>query len=79
MVLCKVLEGKWACPWIILERVEEIRECLHGKKHRFQHIVKEGNQLADYFINIAIENGNCTFTKFNSMEAKGRRILNNDI
>jgi len=62
MLLKKVLTGEWAIPWSISDVVEEIRTCLEGKQHIFQHILREGNQLADHLANRAIENGNCIFT-----------------
>lgn len=40
--------------------------------------MRGGNQLADYFANMAIEKRNYTFTEFNIMEAKGKTILNSD-
>ncbi|XP_049353223.1 uncharacterized protein LOC125817718 [Solanum verrucosum] len=69
LLLCKVLEEKWTCPWIINGIVEDTKESLLGKQYRFQHIMREGNQLADYVANMAIEKGNCIFTDFHSMDA----------
>ncbi|XP_055815758.1 uncharacterized protein LOC129885490 [Solanum dulcamara] len=43
MLLYKILEGKWSCPWIITEMVTEIKTCLQDKQHTFQHILREGN------------------------------------
>jgi len=78
MLLKKVLTGEWAIPWSISDVVEEIRTCLEGKQHIFQHILREGNQLADHLANRAIENGNCIFTEFQNMDTRGRRIVNSD-
>ncbi|WMV60306.1 hypothetical protein MTR67_053691 [Solanum verrucosum] len=55
MLMNKVLTGEWAIPWNIADTVEEIKACLEGKQLNFQHIMREGNQLADYLANKAIE------------------------
>ncbi|KAH0639790.1 hypothetical protein KY285_036376 [Solanum tuberosum] len=78
MLMCKVLEGKWATPWIITDLVEEIKTILKDIQYTFHHIMREGNQLADYLANKAIEKGTCKYEDFNSLEPDGRRILNSD-
>ncbi|XP_049381353.1 uncharacterized protein LOC125845907 [Solanum stenotomum] len=78
MLMCKVLEGKWATPWIITDLVEEIKTILKDIQHTFHHIMREGNQLADYLANKAIKKGTCRYEDFNSLEPNGRRILNSD-
>ncbi|KAH0704871.1 hypothetical protein KY289_009947 [Solanum tuberosum] len=55
MLLYKVLEKKWACPWIIAEMVTEIQSCLQDKQVIFQHILREGNKLADHVANFVID------------------------
>uniref|UniRef100_A0A0V0HCS3 Putative ovule protein n=1 Tax=Solanum chacoense TaxID=4108 RepID=A0A0V0HCS3_SOLCH len=78
MLLYKVLEGKWATPWVIADMVEEIKACLRNKQYKFQHILREGNQLADYFANIALDKGSCRYSQFKSIKTRGRKILNSD-
>ncbi|KAK4719880.1 hypothetical protein R3W88_018218 [Solanum pinnatisectum] len=78
MLMCKVLEGKWATPWINTDLVEEIKTILKDIQHTFHHIMREGNQLADYLANKVIEKGTCRYEDFNSLEPDGRRILNSD-
>jgi len=58
MLMYKVLEGKWACPLIIGAMVTEIRACLQEKQFTFQHILREGDKLADHMATIAIDRGN---------------------
>ncbi|KAH0678618.1 hypothetical protein KY284_019703 [Solanum tuberosum] len=55
MLMYKVLTEEWAIPWNIADTIEEIKACLEGKQHNVQHIMREGNQLADYLANKAIE------------------------
>ncbi|KAG5615049.1 hypothetical protein H5410_014873, partial [Solanum commersonii] len=62
-------------PW---NTVEEIKICLIGKDHKFEHILREGNQLADYLANRAIDQGNCNFIEFGGMDIKARKIINSD-
>lgn len=78
MLLCKVLKGKWVTPWALSDIVEEIKTCLQDKQYTFQHILREGNQLADYIANKAIEQGTCRYEDFKSFEPHGKRILNSD-
>ncbi|KAH0715838.1 hypothetical protein KY284_008743 [Solanum tuberosum] len=78
MLMCKVLKEQWLVPWIIADMVEEIKACMKDKQHIFQHTLREGNKLADYLANRAIDKGNCRFSDFNNMEVTGRKIINND-
>ncbi|KAH0777413.1 hypothetical protein KY290_008824 [Solanum tuberosum] len=78
MLMCKVLKEQWLVPWIIADMVEEIKACMKDKQHIFQHTLREGNKLADYLANRAIDKGNCRFSDFNSMEVTGRKIINSD-
>ncbi|KAH0777307.1 hypothetical protein KY290_008718 [Solanum tuberosum] len=78
MLLYKVLGGQWESPWIIRDMIEEIKTNLVNIQHIVQHVMREGNQLADYIANQAIEHGNCIYTGFASLEPNGRRILNSD-
>lgn len=78
MLMLKILEDKWAVPWSIAGMVAEIKASMHQKHHLFQHILREGNQLADYLANRAIDKGGCRFTNFSSMDVAGRKIINSD-
>lgn len=40
--------------------------------------MREGNKLADYLANKAIDHGDFKYTNFNSMEVQGRKIMNSD-
>lgn len=52
--------------------------CSHGINHKFQHIMREGNKLANYLANRAINEGICKFTDYQSMDTKGRGTINSD-
>lgn len=78
MLLWKVLEDKWTCPWSINDIVAEIKSHMQGIQHTLQHILREGNQLADHLASRAIDKGNCKYENFRSMEIEGRKIINSD-
>lgn len=50
-----MLKGEWRIPWDIIEMVEEILHMLHNMQADLYHTFKEGNQLADYLADHAIE------------------------
>lgn len=78
LLLKKVLEGEWACPWTLADIVADIKSNLQGNKSRIQHILREGNQLADYLANLGIDIGNCRYLHFHNMKSTGKRIINSD-
>lgn len=44
----------------------------------FQHILREGNQIADFLANKALNAGNATLIDFRSTKAKARKIVNSN-
>lgn len=56
--------------------ITNIKENIQGKNGVIQHIYREGNKLADYVENYAIDKGNCVYEHFTSLEIEGRRIIN---
>lgn len=56
----------------------EIKSCMQEIQHTYQHILREGNQLADYLSNRAVDKGDCKYNNFKCMEIYGRKIINND-
>lgn len=54
LLLQKVLTGEWSCPWSITDIIAEITINMQGKQTVIQHIYREGNKLADYLANHAI-------------------------
>ncbi|KAH0690957.1 hypothetical protein KY289_018315 [Solanum tuberosum] len=48
--------------------------CKHCKQSQHnQHILREGNQLVDYFANIALDKRSCRYSQFKSIETRGRK------
>lgn len=58
LMLKNVVEGIWKPPWVIEEEVEEIKRFLRMCNGKISHIYREGNKLADYLANYALDNGN---------------------
>lgn len=54
--------------------IEEIKTNLVNIRHIIQHVMREGNKLANYIVNQAIEHGNYIYTRIASLEPKGSRI-----
>lgn len=78
MVMLKVLTNEWQCPWNLLDIKEEIITLWQTKEVKFMHIIREGNQLADYCANLEINGENFKCTSFQKLDSKARRILNSD-
>lgn len=78
MLMKNVIEGNWDPPWAVTAYLEEIKEPMGRSKTRFSHIMREGNKLADYLANYALDNGDFEAQSFNQLEPQGRRIVNND-
>lgn len=76
--MLKVLTNEWQCPWSLLDIKEQILTLLQEKEVKFMHILREGNQLADYYSNLAIDKGNFEVNSFQQLDSKARRILNSD-
>lgn len=74
----KVLAGEWKCPWTISEIVADIKANIQGMNFFIQHTFREGNKLADYLSNQAINNGKCKYEFIKNLEPAGRRITNSD-
>lgn len=64
----KILQGKWEVPWIIADMIQEITECMQNKIHISQHIMREGNNLADQLPNRAPDKGSDKFHDFKSLD-----------
>lgn len=77
MLLTNVIKECWDTPWNIAAHVEKIRKLLEVCNGRVTHIFREGNKLADYLANYALDNGSieCEISELDSMR---RRIVNDD-
>lgn len=78
MLLWKVLEGKWSCPWIIEDIMSTIKDSMQHIIHVYQHTLREGNKLADYIANLAIEDRHVIIHGVKEMQAEGQRIVHSD-
>lgn len=78
LILYKVIKKEWGCPWNIASQVEETQAFLSNQIHKFQHILREGNTLADFLANTTIDKGGSKFTSFKSLEPMGRKWINSD-
>lgn len=72
------ISQKWEIPWKISDIIDQLKHALKGKQIIIQYIFKEGNQLADYLANLAIQQGDFIFTSFNQLPSIGKKILNSD-
>lgn len=57
LVMVRILRGQISLPWEIIEEVEEISQHIQQQQISIQHTLREGNQLVDYLINHALQEG----------------------
>lgn len=58
--------------------VKEIKQSLQGKQYIIQHIMREDKVSWLCKKNVGIDKGKYTFSNFNNMDSKLRRIKNSD-
>lgn len=74
-----MLEGRWTTPWSINTIVEDTRCFMKVCSTRVQHIYREGNTLADYLENLAMEETcKLEFRSFSDLPKQGKILLNLD-
>ncbi|XP_070002680.1 uncharacterized protein [Nicotiana sylvestris] len=78
MLMKNVLEGKWGAPWNINEYFEEIKTLIEECNVRVSHILREGNSLADYIANCALDSGDFEAQGFAQLDSNSRMIVNLD-
>lgn len=78
MLMKNMIEVSWDAPWAVNTYLEEIKELIVRSNNRFSHIMREGNKLADYLANYALDNGYFEAQSFDQLEPQGRTIVNND-
>lgn len=78
LLLMKVLEGLWTAPWNVAQLVEEINKVRQRCNVTISHILREGNSLADYLANYALDLGTIEAHSFIKPGTHGKRIVNND-
>ncbi|XP_070046776.1 uncharacterized protein [Nicotiana tomentosiformis] len=52
LVMKKIIEGKWDIPWNIGKEVKKIKEIKENYNVIFQHVLREGNTVADFLANL---------------------------
>lgn len=74
-----MIQKEWRVPWILVDKIEEIRELMQQLNIHIIHIFREANQLADFITNTAIDSeGMLQFNNFNQLPSRAKRILNID-
>ncbi|XP_060200113.1 uncharacterized protein LOC132628344 [Lycium barbarum] len=43
-----ILNGEWKAPWCIASLVDKIRVLMEDNNMTIQHVIKEGNKMADF-------------------------------
>lgn len=61
---------------VVAAYIEEIKVIM--ERCNVSHIMREGNKLADYLANHALDNGFIEVNTFDQLDAQGRRIVNSD-
>ncbi|KAH0655677.1 hypothetical protein KY285_030559 [Solanum tuberosum] len=78
LVLKNIVERVWKVPWKVVNILEEIWKLMQGKTLIISHNFREGNKLADYLANLALEKGTIQVNCFQEFESQIKRIENND-
>lgn len=78
LLIQKFLNREWNYPWNLVDYVDHIWAIMKNKQVQYQHILREGNQLANHLANLAIDKGYFTIKSFQQLEIIGRKILNSD-
>lgn len=77
--ILKFLKNEWRVPWEIIDVIEDTLELMQQKTVKLSHTFREGNQLADYLANYAMEQvGKSQFWGFGQLPSLARRICNID-
>ncbi|XP_009794683.1 uncharacterized protein [Nicotiana sylvestris] len=77
LVLKKVIGGEWDPPWCIVAEVQKIKEIRDHFNVIFQHVLREGNIVADFLASIVFSfAGSTQFHSFSELPSAGRRLLN---
>lgn len=68
-----MIQKQWI-PWEINDMIEEIRENMHITHAQITHIFREGNQLADFLVNHAMDNeGILHYDSFAELPVQARK------
>ncbi|XP_060202124.1 uncharacterized protein LOC132630571 [Lycium barbarum] len=78
LVLLNILQDTWIIPWELRNQVEEIKQDMRAIQVQINHIFREGNMLADFLANHALDHAEIKVHDFILKPPEGRRILNMD-
>lgn len=67
LTMQKILNREQGCPQSLSDTIEQIWTFMKDKQVQYQYILRDGNQLADYLANFAIDKGNFIFTNFQQL------------
>lgn len=74
-----MLLKQWKIPWSYAEKIEIIQQSIARKHVQVKHIFREANQLADYLVNMALDQAEFVqIQSFHNLPSRGRRIINMD-
>lgn len=77
--MVKIINKVWKVPWKIAEAYDELQFFLRDLEVITQHIFREGNKLADYMANLAVESSDKQiFNSFQQVPTMGKKIINAD-
>ncbi|XP_059292434.1 uncharacterized protein LOC132045876 [Lycium ferocissimum] len=77
MTMKMILTGQWEAPWSISMIINDISRLRRDKEVRVEHVLREGNGLADFLTNYAFDfAGDHHFHSFTSLLVKERKNLN---
>ncbi|XP_070041418.1 uncharacterized protein LOC142169055 [Nicotiana tabacum] len=79
LVMRKIIDGEWATPWCVGAEVRKIKHIKNNYNIVFQHVLREGNIIADFFANLAFTFvGTHTFQSFNELTITAKKLINMD-
>ncbi|MCE3050415.1 hypothetical protein HAX54_047145 [Datura stramonium] len=79
LVLKRILQDGWRIPWEHVQGIENFKELLVQLNSQVKRTYIEGNHLADYLTNIAMDKrGLHQFYDFHDLSTWGRKILDSD-
>lgn len=78
LFLKNVIDGTWDPPWAIEAYVQEIKQFMARCNCRVSHIMREGNKLADFLANHALDHEDHEAHNFQQLEIQEKRIVNSN-
>ncbi|XP_060210685.1 uncharacterized protein LOC132637641 [Lycium barbarum] len=76
MTLKMILTGHWEIPWSISLIIKDITRLRRDKEVRVEHVLREGNGLADFLTNFVFDfAGEHQFNSYQSLPRKEKQIL----